>query len=172
MALPTLIRDTREKPDHGWKWNKTKQITGTEIATLKYGDYSIAGLEHVVAIERKGGASEFLNNILTADSERFKRELEVLSKFEYAYIICEFDMRDIRSAIKYIPYHKRKYFTVDKILGAIASLTVKYKIPILFTGKPRTIRQRNGTSKTVNLGKDLAKKLLLKAHKYYGKHNS
>jgi len=170
--LPLIIRDSREKPHCGWKWNKTKQISGTEVATLKYGDYSIAGLEDIVSIERKGSASEFLNNILTIDNKRFEKELKQLALFKYAYIICEFQLEDIQKAVKFVPPFKRKYFTTSRILGAIASLTIKYNIPIFFTGKPKIIRQKDGVKRNVSLGKDLAKKLLLKAHKYHGEHNS
>ena len=71
-------------------------------------------------------------NLITVDKERFHRELEVLSTYKAAWIICEFDLKDFKKALRYIPKRKRKYFSIDKILGAIASINCKYKIPIIF----------------------------------------
>jgi len=151
--LPVFIRDTREHKGHGFRWIKSKNWGRMETTMLKYGDYSIKGYEKDFVVERKGSASELIGNLITEDKERFHRELEVLSTYKGAWIICEFDMKDLKKAIRYIPKKKRKYFSIDKIIGAIASINCKYKIPIIFASNNEC-------------AKKLSQKLLLKAIKY------
>lgn len=166
--LPTLIRDTREKKGKGFVWRASSTVKTMVTRKLDYGDYSVEGYESIVAIERKGSPSELLSNILTKDSARFKRELMVLSGFPYAYIICEFTIQDLFKAVYLIPAAKRHFFTPDRILGCIASLSIQYGVPFYFCG--REFKTRAGRYwKTVNPAKDLSKKLLLKACKYYDK---
>ena len=152
-ALPVFVRDTREHKGHGFKWIKCKRWGTMETATLKYGDYSVKGYEDIVAVERKGCASEFMGNLITKDKDRFHRELEVLSTYKGAWIVCEFNVDDLKKAIYYIPKRKRKYFSIDKILGAIASIMCKYDIPVIFAGNSKN-------------AKTLTQKLLLKSIKY------
>jgi ERCC4-type nuclease len=152
-TLPIFIRDTREHKGHGFKWRSCKKWGKMETAMLKYGDYSIKGFETSFAVERKGSASEFIGNLITNDKKRFHKELEVLSTYKSAWIVCEFNVADLRKAIFYIPKRKRKYFSMNKILGAISSIICKYKIPVIFAGNNKD-------------AKILSQKLLLKAMKY------
>ena len=55
--------------------------------TLKYGDYSIRGLEPYISVERK--SLEDLWSSVTVEADRFKRELESLAGFERSYILIE-----------------------------------------------------------------------------------
>ncbi len=165
--IPTFIRDTREHEDKGWKWRAVKGVSaGTVTKKLDYGDYSVEGLEDIVAIERKGSASELMSNLLTKDRARFIKEVEILSKFPYSFIVCEFSLSDLKSSIKFIPKGKRKYFSFDKAIGSISSIMIKYKVPFIFAGKNKE-RTRKGRTYKFSPGKDLSRKLLIKAHKYY-----
>ena len=82
----TIIVDTREQQpwsfDHYVKANKK----------LDTGDYSIEGLEHVLAIERKKSVCEFANNITES---RFKDVVKRLSEIKHSFILLEFDLEDI-----------------------------------------------------------------------------
>ena len=151
-----IVRDTREHSGHGWQFNKTKDCEGTLEKKLDYGDYSIEGYEGDFVLEIKGSVSEFINNLFTADKDRFLRELENLSTFKHAWVVCEFTLGDISSHLNMLAnsrWKKKKsfYITIDKVLGFVASLMIQYKVPILFCGP---------------YGKNLSKKLLLKAVKY------
>ena len=68
--------DTREQ--------KPYRFPHSEVKTLATGDYSIVGLEDQVAIERK--SKEDAYSSLGQGRDRFERELERLSKFDYAAI--------------------------------------------------------------------------------------
>jgi ERCC4-type nuclease len=95
----TVIVDTREQAPYQFRTFKAdarhKMISGiqkalfipVEVATLKTADYSIKGHESEIAIERKSLTDLF--GTLGGGRDRFKRELERLSKFEVAHIVVE-----------------------------------------------------------------------------------
>lgn len=87
-----VIRDAREKIDHGWFWDVSASCDGTTVAKLDQGDYSLEDYEQLVVIERKGSVSEWATNVTQA---RFERELERLRSIKYVWILLEFDMLDI-----------------------------------------------------------------------------
>lgn len=55
--------------------------------TLKYGDMSVKGFEPVISVERKN--LDDLWSSLTVNAERFRKELEELSKYERKWILVE-----------------------------------------------------------------------------------
>lgn len=84
----TIIVDTREQQpwsfDHYTKANRK----------LDTGDYSVEGLENVLAIERKKSINEIANNIVES---RFKDVISRLSGVKYSYILLEFDLENVLS---------------------------------------------------------------------------
>ena len=66
--------DTREQ--------KPYRFARSEVKTLASGDYSIVGLEDRIAIERK--TKEDAYSSLGQGRARFERELQRLSRFDYA----------------------------------------------------------------------------------------
>lgn len=82
----TIVVDTREQQpwsfDHFAKAHKK----------LDTGDYSIDGLQHLLAIERKKSVSEFANNIVES---RFKDVIIRLSQLKYSFLLLEFDLEDV-----------------------------------------------------------------------------
>lgn len=85
-----IIVDTREQAP----WDFTFFGFTNISQKLKAGDYSIQGLEHKVLIERKATSGELAIN-LGKKSKQFKKELEIMSKVEHKYILCEFPMNDM-----------------------------------------------------------------------------
>jgi len=127
MSKYTIIRDTREKEKKGWQWRKSMYCDGTVDGTMKTGDYTLAGYEDILSIERKGRISEFAKNV---NEKRFYKELERLEKFKYAYVLLEFTMRDL---LNYpvgsgIPRYKWKYlkFKGPFILKKLTEMMVQY----------------------------------------------
>jgi len=135
--MPTLfeiLRDTREQPDHGWTFGASDQCSGTTVATLKTGDYSLTGLEDVVAIERKGSIREFSGNL---DDPRFFAELDRLKSFRRAAIILEFSVSDVLSWPHRSGLTKAQQAKVRKkgpyLLKLIIGLMTDYPtIPVIF----------------------------------------
>lgn len=86
-----VIRDTQEKKDY-WEFSPSKLCAGTISKHLETGDYTIETMEHLICIERKGRIAEWAQNII---EERFVNELERMRKFPFAFVILEFDMKDL-----------------------------------------------------------------------------
>jgi len=76
---PVFIVDTREQRPY--------DLADSRIETLKTGDYSIAGLEGHVAIERK--TKEDAYSSLGQGRGRFRAEVERLGRLNYGAIVIE-----------------------------------------------------------------------------------
>lgn len=93
----TVLVDTREQAP--WRFtgieddNGKPLIISTSVIGLATGDYSIGGMENSIAIERKS-FSDFRSSI-TAERDRFEREMIRLSEMEYAAIVIEADWREL-----------------------------------------------------------------------------
>lgn len=86
--MTKIIQDTREK--QGWDFIFAEDLE-IERSGLKCGDYTTELLKDTFRVERKASAGEIYNNLATKKcKERFYRELELLEKFDNAYIVCEF----------------------------------------------------------------------------------
>lgn len=137
-----VLRDNREKPDHGWKFNASKFCAGTQAATLQTGDYSLLGYENILSIERKGSVVEFANNLC---QDRFYRELDRLENIQYPFIVLEFSLKDL---IDYpycdgVPYSIRKKIKISGafLLRRLCEIQLKYKTKIIFGGNPSSSKE-------------------------------
>lgn len=131
----TIIQDTREQRPWNFRFHGFNQI----VETLKTGDYSIYGLEHIVRIERKRSSAEIANN-LGMKSKPFFAEMTRMLKFPHRYIICEFPYSNIiefpkNSGIP--PYLLKKVRMNGGFLGLqLERIKVDYGIQIIFANSP------------------------------------
>jgi hypothetical protein len=88
------------------------------------GDYSVAGHEHEVAVERKS-LGDFVSSVIH-ERERFERELARLSGYETSCVLVEADLRDIVNG------RYRSCAHPNSVLGSMIALIVDYRVPILF----------------------------------------
>lgn len=84
------VVDTREQQPWGFD-RRLKGCAGSEVGTLKTGDYSVKGLEDLLVIERKGKIGEFHQNLFQ-ERERFKNELDRMKGVPFAYVLLEFPL--------------------------------------------------------------------------------
>jgi len=130
--------DTREKYPYVFPQSQRKK--------LATGDYSIIGLEDKIAIERK--TKEDAYSSLGQGRARFERELERLSKFDYAAIVIEASLPDFLQAPAFSQMNPRA------AANSIIAWSVKYRVCVFFAGD----RQH---------GSALTRRLLEKYWKYY-----
>jgi hypothetical protein len=113
MTINILIDTREQKPFFEVApYLSTGEYMKTEFRKLDAGDYSIEGMEHILAIERKSTSGELYGNLAkTSMKERFYRELDKLSKIQKAIILCEFPESHIFSFPNDsgIPECKKKY---------------------------------------------------------------
>jgi ERCC4-type nuclease len=125
----TIIIDTREQQpwsfEHYAKANKK----------LDTGDYSIEGLEQIIAIERKKSVSEFANNITES---RFKDVVSRLSSIKHSFLLLEFDLEDVLiypvgSNVPKKMWDKIK-ISPSFIIKHLLELQIYHNIKVLFCG--------------------------------------
>jgi ERCC4-type nuclease len=115
-----IVVDTREQRPYGFD---SRFVVVTRRA-LPAGDYSIAGHESEVAIERKS-LGDFVTSVIH-ERERFERELARLRDYETACILVEADAQDIVDS-KY-----RSHAHPNAVLGSALALFVDYGVPFVF----------------------------------------
>ena len=98
-AVPIIIVDTREQKPYRFD---QFEVTVKALAT---GDYSLAGLENQVAIERKT-KNDAYSSIGRARA-RFERELERLARLRYAAIVIEASLTDFLQAPRFSGMNSR-----------------------------------------------------------------
>ncbi len=111
-----VFRDTREKlPAELGDFE-------TRVATLQAGDYSTEKLFGRAAIERKSG-SDFIGTFF-GDRARGMAQVQKLCALERAAIVVEAELGAILRGDHRVNTHS--------ILGTIASITARHRLPILF----------------------------------------
>jgi DNA excision repair protein ERCC-4 len=83
-----LIQDSREKHGYAHLFQSPHVVAG-----LDCGDYSVAGLEHLISIERK--SFQDLLGSLTSGRDRFEAELKRARSLHRFYVIVECTPRDL-----------------------------------------------------------------------------
>ncbi len=96
------------------------------VAALPMGDLSVPGFEQRIAIDRKQ-LGDFIGCI-THDKERFARLLTKMAGLEFAAVVVEATLADVR-ARKY-----RSQVAPAFVVGAAARITTKYGVPVFFCG--------------------------------------
>lgn len=120
MKNNVFILDTREKPEYRWTFEEhLKEGECIEIKKVDTGDYTVAGFENVISIDRKKSFDELIGDLFK-DKARFKRELKRAKELNFFYIVCEFGYNDIMRGSKY------SKITPSFFLSVIAELELMY----------------------------------------------
>ncbi len=101
----------------------------SEVKALKTGDYSVVGLEDRVAVERKTKSDAYAS--LGRGRARFRRELERLSRFDYAAIVIETSLPEFLEA----PAFSR--MNPKTAAATIIAWSVRYRVCVFFAGDRR-----------------------------------
>jgi DNA excision repair protein ERCC-4 len=113
---PTIIIDSREQ--NPLDFRNLPTVTGT----LDTGDYSIVGLTHLVAVERK--SIDDLLACIGRERERFKRELQRLRAYRFRLLVVEADAADLDAG------QWRSNLQPAHVVGSLAAWTAQYGLPI------------------------------------------
>jgi ERCC4-type nuclease len=128
----TVIVDDREKK----AWDLPYKV---EKKRLKVGDYTIKGYEDKIAIEKKSGIIELLNDLANGYRGTFERFLKRLSEYPVKIIVVEDTLSElsINRALTHIRKKSRgkSRLTSRSVYYWVADIALKYGIPIVFVGK-------------------------------------
>jgi DNA excision repair protein ERCC-4 len=116
--LPVFLVDTREQRPY--------EFPCSRVQTLTTGDYSIAGFEDRIAIERK--TKEDAYSSLGYDRARFQREVERLAQLHFGAIVIESSLPDFLYPPPFSRLHPRA------AIGTLLAWSVRFGIHIHFVG--------------------------------------
>ena len=95
-----------------------------EVAGLEAGDYSLAGFERRVAIERK--SIQDLVGCLTGERPRFERELQRLKAMDAAAVVVEQPQSVLRLG------HYRSAMNAESAWQSVIALSMRFRVPFWF----------------------------------------
>ena len=119
-----IIIDTREQTPFQYERFREQYHVETERGSLDSGDYSLAGFESSVAVERKELGD--LIGCLSHDRERFTRELARLRGYDSPAIVVEAPFSYIQGG------RYRSKMNPDAAVQSLYSIMQEYRIPIFF----------------------------------------
>jgi len=117
---PTIIIDTREQCPLEFL------DLPAERGTLDVGDYSIKGLMHLIAIERKSLAD--LVGCFGNERERFEREMVRIQARRFRAVVVEATYADIEAG------EWRSKILPQVVTGSVASWSMRYGVPFFWCG--------------------------------------
>lgn len=131
-----IIIDTREQQP----WSFDNYVVANK--KLDTGDYSIDGLQHIFAIERKKSINEIANNIV---EPRFKDVISRMAQLKYSFFLLEFGIVDVLNYPIGSNLPKRLWDKVKIspafIMKNILDWQLKYNIKVLFCNNASNAEQ-------------------------------
>ena len=106
-----------------------------QTQTLQAGDYSVVGLEHVVACERKSLEDYF--GCLTDGRERFENSLHRLAAVRYPLVVLECSTQDLFRTFTYVAaggIQTDSQVDPQVACASLLSWQTRYRIPFLPCG--------------------------------------
>ena len=126
---PTIVIDTREQKPLRF------DNMPAERGTLATGDYSVKGLEHLIAVERK--SLDDLLRCVGRNRDRFKAELQRLRAFRFRVLVVECSAADIERGGTDADVPRggwRSRLQLAHVMGSLAAWTAQYGLPVWMAG--------------------------------------
>jgi DNA excision repair protein ERCC-4 len=120
---PVLVVDTREQTPLPFSRLKT------QAGTLMTGDYSVAGLESLFAVERKS-ISDLVGCCMGQNRERFERELHRLRGFRFKRLLIVGTEAQIQEG-QYCSNIKPQ-----AVIATLGAYEARYDLPVVFKPSP------------------------------------
>ena len=128
-TTPTIIIDTREAQPLIFTRLESRR------GTLTTGDYSVAGLEELFAVERKS-ISDLVGCCMGENRERFERELHRLRGFRFSRLLI------IGSEAQILAGQYHSNIKPKAILATLSAFEVRYDLPVVFSETPESAGRR------------------------------
>jgi len=122
-ARPTIIIDTREQAP--LQFTRLEAVTGK----LMSGDYSVRGVEHLFAVERKS-VDDLVGCCMGDNRERFMREMHRLRGFRFARLLIVGTREEIAAG------GYRSKLSPKVVLNSLSAWEARFNIPAIFAPTP------------------------------------
>ncbi|MBW1692145.1 MAG: ERCC4 domain-containing protein [Deltaproteobacteria bacterium] len=141
----TIKIDSREQKPYQFE-------VPSEVGTLSIGDYSLAGLEDCIAVERK--TVDDLIGCLTTDRERFEKELYKARALDYFALVIEATLSDLANG------NYRSQMGPKSAVQSLLAFSIRYRLPIWFC-ESRKYAQRITESLLCKYAREIEKRFEL-----------
>jgi ERCC4-type nuclease len=143
IPKPVVLIDTREQAPFQLHARHSNWIVGETRATLKSGDYSVDGMQGLLALERKSLVDAIQSTM--ASRERFISSCARLMEFQWKAILIEATYEDMKT-----PYSDfEDIFTEahpNAVLGTLDAIEAKFGIPVIYTSRDRALSAEKAAS--------------------------
>jgi len=143
IPKPVVLVDSREQTPLYLFANHPNWFGGEQRVALKAGDYSVLGMEDVMALERKSMADAIGSTI--AGRERFIRSCARLAKFRWKAILIEASYEEMKT-----PYYLFEDLVTEAhpnaVCGTFDAIEAKFGIPILYSSRNRNLASEKAAS--------------------------
>jgi len=142
IPKPTVLVDTREQQPFPLLKNHPNLFGGEKHVALKTGDYSIEGMEPLVALERKTLAD--IVNCTVTSRQRFIANCARLERFCWRAIIIEATYEDLKRNCQEFGVESDVH--PNAVIGTLDAIEAKFQIPIILTSRNRELATERAAS--------------------------
>jgi ERCC4-type nuclease len=142
IPKPIVVIDTREQQPWPLRASHPNWIGGERRATLKYGDYSVAGMESLIGLERKSLAD--MVNCTIGSRARFLLSCDGLAKLRWKAILVEATYEDIKNGWDVAEIQSEVH--PNSVCGFLDAIEAKFGIPIIHASRDRTLATERAAS--------------------------
>jgi ERCC4-type nuclease len=116
----TIVIDTREQEGYSFD----PRLATTVRRALPAGDYSVTGLENIVAVERKS-LDDFVSTLIHSRA-RFRKELRKLAEYRAACVVVEAGLLEV------LLHRYRGDAHPNAVVGSALSIILDFRVPVFF----------------------------------------
>ena len=142
VPKPVVLVDTREQKPFPIFANHPNWIGGEKVVTLPTADYSVEGMEGVIALERKSLGDLLL--CISSERTRFLAVCERLAAIRWKAIIIEASYEDIKSGHGDAWSHTGVH--PNSVCGTLDAIEAKHGIPVIMTSQDRGLATERAAS--------------------------
>lgn len=143
VPKPVVLVDSREQTPLCLFANHPNWFCGERKVALKTGDYSMEGMEGVLALERKSMADAISSTI--ADRERFINSCARLQEFRWKALLIEASYEDMKTPYHYFEDLETKAHP-NAVCGTLDAIEAKFGIPVLYSSRNRYLASEKAAS--------------------------
>lgn len=142
IPKPVVLVDTREREPFPLHANHPNWIGGEQRIALKTGDYTMEGMESLLALERKSLAD--LVACTVTYRRRFLTACARLARFRWKAILVEATFEDIKGGFEAFDIPSGVH--PNAVCGTLDAIEAKFGIPVIYTSTIQNLATERAAS--------------------------
>lgn len=142
IPKPIVLVDTREQQPFLLAVKHPNWIGGEKHVALKTGDYSVEGMDTLLALERKSLADIVACTVV--NRQRFLTCCQRLAKFRWKAILIEESYEDLKRDCQEFGVESDVH--PNAVIGTLDAIEAKFGIPIITTSRNRDLATERAAS--------------------------